>query len=110
MRDPQLDVPIGRSYDPGNVNGRAPRQRPRPGHGGVGSMSIKQATPKRVRVFPNLYQRPADGRYEAGYTGSDGRWRIQTLAARTLTEAKAELRQLLGKRDQREDVASSRLT
>jgi integrase len=77
-------------------------------------MSIKQATsrPKRVRVdsVPNLYRRPADGRYEAGYTGTDGRWRMKTLAARTLTEAKAELRQVLGRRDQRQDVTPSRLT
>ena len=44
-------------------------------------MSVKQATPKRVRVdgVPNLYQRPADGRYEVGYTGSDGKWHIKTL-------------------------------
>ena len=63
----------------------------------------KQRTPKRVRVesVPNLYRRPADGRYEAGYTGIDGKWHIKTLSARTLTEAKAELRQVLGKRDQR---------
>jgi integrase len=77
-------------------------------------MSIKQATPlpTRVRVdgIPNLYRRRADGRYEAGYTGTDGRWHIKTLAARTLTEAKAELRQVLGKRDQRQDVTPSRLT
>jgi integrase len=59
---------------------------------------------------PNLYRRPADGRYEAGYTGTDGRWHIKTLGARTLTEAKAELRQVLGKRDQRQDVTPSRLT
>ena len=44
-------------------------------------MSEKQATPKRVRVegVPNLYRRPADGRYEAGYTGTDGKWHIKTL-------------------------------
>jgi integrase len=59
---------------------------------------------------PNLYRRPADGRYEAGYTGTDGKWHIKTLLARTLTEAKAELRQVLGKRDQRQDVTPSRLT
>jgi hypothetical protein len=70
------------------------------------------ASPKRVRVdgVPNLYQRPADHRYEVGYTGSDGKWHIKTLAARNLTEAKAELRQVLGKRDQRQDVAPRRLT
>jgi integrase len=75
-------------------------------------VSASQRTPKRVRVegVPNLYRRPADGRYEAGYTGSDGKWHIKTLGARNLTEAKAELRQVLGKRDQRQDVAPSRVT
>jgi integrase len=75
-------------------------------------MSVKQATPKRVRVVgvPNLYQRPGDGRYEVGYTGSDGKWHIKTLAARNLTEAKRELHQLLGKRDRNMDVAPQRLT
>jgi integrase len=75
-------------------------------------MSVKQATPKRVRVegVPNLYRRPADGRFEAGYTGSDAKWHIKTLAARNLTEAKAELRQVLGNRDQRLDVPPTRLT
>jgi len=75
-------------------------------------MSVKQATPKRVRVdgVPNLYQRPADGRYEVGYTGSDGKWHIKTLRATTLTDAKKELHQLLGKRDRNEDVAPRSLT
>jgi len=75
-------------------------------------MSIKEGTPKRVRVngVPNLYQRPADGRYEVGYTGSDGKWHIKTLRATTLTDAKKELHQLLGKRDRNEDVAPRRLT
>lgn len=74
-------------------------------------MSGKQATPKRVRVegVPNLYQRPADKKYEAGYAGTDGKWHIKTLGARNLTEAKAELRQVLGKRDERQDVTPSRL-
>ena len=60
-------------------------------------MSEEQATPKRVRVegVPNLYQRPADKKYEAGYAGTDGKWHIKTLGARNLTEAKAELRQVL---------------
>ena len=75
-------------------------------------MSVSERTPKRVRVqsVPNLYRRSADGRYEAGYTGTDGKWHMKTLSARTLTEAKAELRQVLGKRDQRQDVTPSRLT
>jgi integrase len=75
-------------------------------------VSASERTPKRVRVesVPNLYRRPADGRYEAGYTGTDGKWHIKTLSARTITEAKAELRQVLGRRDQRQDVTPSRLT
>lgn len=75
-------------------------------------MSVSNGTPKRVRVdgVPNLYQRPADGRYEVGYTGSDGKWHIKTLNARNLTEAKRELHQLLGKRDDNTDVAPQRLT
>src|SRR5262245_27583684 len=45
---------------------------------------------RRVRIAPNLYQRPSDGKYEVGFTDSVGRWRIKTLRARTRTEAKAE--------------------
>ncbi|MDQ3121995.1 MAG: site-specific integrase [Actinomycetota bacterium] len=75
-------------------------------------MSASQRTPKRVRVdgVPNLYQRPVDGKFEVGYTGSDGKWHIKTLTATTLTEAKKQLHQLLGKRDRNEDVAPTRLT
>ncbi len=75
-------------------------------------MSASQRTPKRARVegIPNLYRRLADGRFEAGFTGSDGKWHIKTLAARNLTEAKGELRQVLGSRDQRQDVAPTRRT
>jgi integrase len=75
-------------------------------------MSVKQATPKRVRVegVPNLYRRPADGKYEVGYTGSDGKWHIKSLSATTVTDAKKQLHQLLGKRDRNEDVAPQRLT
>lgn len=102
-----------RTYNSGN-NGNAPavRQHPGAGHGGTSSMSVSNGTPKRIRVegVPNLYSRPADGKYECGYTGSDGRWHIKTLAATTLTEAKRELHQLLGNRDRNEDVAPQRLT
>jgi integrase len=47
-------------------------------------------TPRRVRIAPNFYQRPSDGKFEIGFTDSGGRWRIKTLRARTRTEAKAE--------------------
>ena len=75
-------------------------------------MSVKQATPKRIRVegVPNLYVRPADGRYEVGYSGSDGRWHMKTIQATTLAQATRELRRLLGERDQNQDVAPRRLT
>ena len=45
---------------------------------------------RRVRIAPNLYQRPSDGKFEVGFTDSVGRWRIKTLRARTRTDAKAE--------------------
>jgi hypothetical protein len=68
--------------------------------------------PKRVRVEgePNLYQRPKDGKFEAGYTGSDGKWHIKTLTARNKTEAKKAAREILSKRDTSEDVTPSRIT
>ncbi|PWU23423.1 MAG: hypothetical protein C5B48_08585, partial [Candidatus Rokuibacteriota bacterium] len=47
-------------------------------------------TPRRVRVGPNLYRRPSDGKFEIGFTDSRGRWRIKTLRAATKTDAKAE--------------------
>jgi integrase len=67
-------------------------------------------TPKRVRVAPNLYQRPKDGRYEHGFTGPDGKWHIETLAARTITEAKKELRTRAVKVDRGEMAAPSKVT
>lgn len=66
--------------------------------------------PKRVRVAPNLYQRPKDGRFEAGFTGPDGKWHIRTLTARNLTEAKRELRALAVRVDRGEEVVPSRQT
>jgi integrase len=45
---------------------------------------------RRVRIAPNLYQRPSDGKFEIGFSDSGGRWRIKTLRARTKTEARAE--------------------
>jgi integrase len=68
------------------------------------------ANPKRVRVAPNLYQRPKDGRYEHGFTGPDGKWHIETLNARTITEAKKELRGRAVKVDRGEAVAPSKVT
>ncbi len=38
---------------------------------------------RRVRIAPNLYQRPSDGKFEIGFSDSRGRWRIRTLRART---------------------------
>jgi integrase len=66
--------------------------------------------PKRVRIAPNLYQRTKDGRFEAGYTGPDGKWHIKTLPARNLTEAKRALRALHVRVDRGEEVAPSRRT
>jgi len=45
---------------------------------------------RRVRIAPNLYRRPSDGKFEIGFSDSGGRWRIKTLQARTRTEARAE--------------------
>ena len=45
---------------------------------------------RRVRIAPNLYQRPSDGKFEIGFSDSGGRWRIKTLRARNKTEARAE--------------------
>jgi integrase len=64
---------------------------------------------KRVKVERNLYLRN-DGIYEAGYTGSDGRWRIKTLGTKNLTEARKRLRAEIGKADRGEDVAPSKKT
>jgi hypothetical protein len=64
---------------------------------------------RRVRVAPNLYQRPKDGKYEAGFT-AEGKWHIVTLQARTLTEAKKAQRELPSKADKGQAVAPSRLT
>jgi integrase len=51
---------------------------------------------RRVRIAPNLYQRPADGKFEAGLS-IHGRWTMKTLKARTKTEARKELAQLQAK-------------
>jgi integrase len=69
-----------------------------------------KSTPKRVRVegVPNLYRRPKDGKYELGYTGSDGKWHIRTLAGKSLTEAKMSMRAAQTEVDERRDVAPSK--
>jgi integrase len=65
--------------------------------------------PKRVRIAPNIYAR--GGRFECGYTGTDGRWHIVTLkGAQNLTQAKRAAREILSKRDTSQDVTPSRLT
>jgi integrase len=51
-----------------------------------------RATDSRGRPVPGIYQR--DGRYIAGFE-SAGRWRMQTLEAQTLTEARRERESLL---------------
>ena len=75
-------------------------------------MSVPESsrTPKRVRIAPNLYQRPKDGRFEAGFTGPDGRWHIKTLQARTVTDAKREQRALAVRVDRGEEAAPTRRT
>ena len=44
----------------------------------------------RTKIRPNLYQRESDGKFEAKWTDETGRWRSKTLAADTITAAKAE--------------------
>ena len=60
-----------------------------------GGQHARQAHPcagLRGRPVPGLYRR--DGRYIAGFK-ADGRWRMRTLAAHTLTEARRERESLL---------------
>src|SRR4051794_33202259 len=66
---------------------------------------------KRVRIERGLFQRTSDGAYEVGFTGSDGRYRLETLRGpRTLGEARKAARSKLTQRDAGEDVAPSKLT
>ena len=87
MRDPKhLTSRVRRTYHPDkNSNAPAAQERSGAGHRRVSPVSASQRTPKRVRVdgVPNLYQRPVDGKFEVGYTGSDGKWHIKTLTATT---------------------------
>jgi integrase len=64
---------------------------------------------RRVRIERGLYQRPSDGKYEAGYT-CEGKWTMVTLRATSLTEARKEQRALVTKVDSGEAVASNRIT
>jgi hypothetical protein len=65
---------------------------------------------RRVRIAPNLYQRPSDGKFEIGFSDSGGRWRIKTLRARTRTEAKAERDLFMTKLRAGEVAAPSKVT
>jgi integrase len=67
-------------------------------------------TPRRVRVAPNLYQRPSDGKFELGFTDSSGRWRIKTLRAANRTQAKAERDAFLTKLRAGQVAAPSKIT
>ena len=53
----------------GNTRGRGTRR----------SVLMQVDRKRRVRIAPNLYQRPSDGKFEIGYSDSGGRWRIKTL-------------------------------
>jgi integrase len=66
--------------------------------------------PRRVRVGPNLYRRPSDGKFEIGFTDSGGRWRMKTLRARTKTEARAARDAFLTKLRAGQVAAPSKIT
>jgi hypothetical protein len=64
---------------------------------------------KRERVGQNLYRRTNDGRYEDIRTNpATGKQQLQTLKARTLTDARKEQRALAVSIDRGETVAPSR--
>ena len=77
--------------------------------GGVVLMQVDR-TPRRLRIAPNLYQRPSDGKFEIGFSDMAGRWRIKTLQARTRTEAKVERDEFLSKLRRGQIVAPSKVT
>src|SRR4051794_8373203 len=80
----------GRSYAPGdNVNGRAPRQRPRPGIGGKAPMQEKPSkAPRRVKTkAPGVY-RSSSGKYEIAFRDSDGKLRFKVVEG-SFEDAKA---------------------
>jgi integrase len=66
--------------------------------------------PRRLRIAPNLYRRPGDGKFEVGFVDLAGRWRIKTLRARTRTEAKAERDEFLSKLRRGQISAPSKVT
>jgi integrase len=73
--------------------------------------SPRKAQRKRVRLERNLYQRTADGEFEAIWMGSDGVQHQKTLkGARNLTEARRMRDRIIVQRDSHEDVAPSRKT
>ena len=83
----------------------APATLQRPGavaHGGMDSMSIRKATPRRVRVERNIYRRP-DGKLEVGYRDSTGkqRWRVVNGG---ISAARAERDAILGAKGKGERV------
>jgi integrase len=63
-----------------------------------------------VRIAPNLYQRPSDGKFEIGFSDTAGRWRIKTLRARTKTDAKAERDEFMSKFRTGQLAAPSKVT
>lgn len=73
-------------------------------------MQDERSTRRRVRIGPNLYQRPSDGKFELGFTDSLGRWRIKTLRAATRTEARAERDSFLTQLRRGEAAAASKIT
>jgi integrase len=73
-------------------------------------MQSERSTRRRVRIGPNLYQRPSDGKFELGFTDSMGRWRIKTLRACNRTEAKAERDEFLAKQRRGEIAPPTKIT
>lgn len=74
----------------------------------------EKPTRTRVRIGPNLYERPGKARgevsYLVGYQDVKGAWRMKTLRARTRTEAKAERDAFMSKLRKGEIVAPSKVT
>jgi integrase len=76
--------------------------------------SLSEPTPKRVKVSDKsidrgLYRRVKDGRFEARFS-ADGEWRLKTLEATTLTEARKERARLVNRADDGDIVVASRVT
>ena len=73
-------------------------------------MQNERSTRRRVRIAPNLYQRPSDGKFEIGFADSAGRWRIKTLRAVTRQDAKAERDEFMTKLRGGQVATPSKLT